>query len=178
MEDIGEIRIIMTNKKIKLDDILGGKWRNLPEDDRKFVEYVCLKRFAAMCDRPDWCKTDDEKIDYIISELVHSMGVENIVKSILNRSFQGVTTFLDPDRDFLYEHPDDKPDLLYTSPEGDRTLTIEVKQDDAITVKDGYLLIPSRVNTHHADFVAVLAGHKLYVASRDDNYQIGYEFDL
>lgn len=168
----------MTEKKIKLDDILGGKWKNLPEEDRKFVEYVCLKKYVARRYHPDWCKTDDAKIDYMISELIDSNCTESLVKDVLNRSFQGVVTFIDPDREFLYEHPKNEPDLLYISPEGDLTLTIEVKRDNAITVKDGYLRIPSKVHTHNADFVAVLAGYKLYVASRDDNYQIGYEFDL
>lgn len=166
----------MTDKKIKLDDILGGKWKNLPEDDRKFVEYVCLKRFAALRNRPDWCKTDDDKIKYIISELIGGYGDVALVKDVLNRSFPGVTVFLNPDREFLCEHPQNKPDLLYISPEENRTLTIDVVGGDDVTkVKDGHLVVPP---THNADFVAALLGFHLWIASRDDDYQIAYEFDL
>lgn len=169
----------MTDKKIKLDDILGGKWRNLPEDDRKFVEYVCLKKFAALRNRPDdGCKTDDDKIDYIISELISSYSHVALVKDVLNRSFPGVTVFLDPDREFLCEHPQNKPDLLYISPEEDRTLTVDVvRGDDSFKVKDGHLVVPP---THKmADFVAAFPDcFYLWIASRDDDYQIAYEFDL
>ena len=168
----------MTDKKIKLNEIYwDGEWRNSPED-RKFVEYVCLKKFAAMCDRPDWCKTDDDKIYCIISKLLNHCRFVEIVKDVLNSSFQGVTVILDPDIEFLSEHSQNKPDLLYVSPEENRTLTIDVVWDkDGITIKDGRLIIPSRVNTHHADFVAAIVDYKLYMAARDDDYQIGYEFD-
>lgn len=177
MEHIGEARMVMANKKIKLDEIYwSGEWRNSPED-RKFVEYVCLKKFAALRIRPDRYKTDDDKISCIIRKLWNHYQYVEIVKDVLNSSLQGVTVILNPDIGFLCEHPDDKPDLLYISPEENRTLTIEVKQNDAIIVKDGYLLIPSRVDTHHADFVAAIVDYKLYLAAKDDDYQIGYEFD-
>lgn len=165
----------MTDKKIKLDDILGGKWKNLPEEDRKFVEYVCLKKYAALRNHPDWCKTDDEKIKYIIGELLGHYGDVALIKDVLNRSFQGVTVFLDSDIEFLCEHPQNKPDLLYISSEENRTLTIEVASKADFKLKDGHLIIPSTLN---ADFVAVIENWTLYVASRDDNYLIGYEFDL
>ena len=167
----------MTDKKIKLEDIIRGEWKNLPEDDRKFVEYVCLKKFAALRKCPDdGCKTDDDKIKYIIGELYHHYRDTELVKEVLNRSFPGVTVILNPDVGFLCEHPRNEQDLLYNSPEENRTLTIEVVNgDEHLKSKDGHLVIPP---THNADFVAIFpGGFRLWIASRDD-YQIAYEFDL
>ena len=170
--------------KIKLDEIYWGSEKDLPEEDRDFVEYVCLKKFAALCHRPDWCKTDDDKIYCVVSKLWNHWQEVEIVKDVLNSSFQGVAVILDPDIEFLSERSQNIPDLLYVSPEENRTLTIDVVWDDhavwhkdGITIKDGRLIIPSRVNTHCADFVAAIVENKLYLAAKDDDYQIGYEFD-
>lgn len=178
MEHIGEARMVMANKKIKLDEIYwSGEWRNSPED-RKFVEYVCLKKFAALRIRPDRYKTDDDKISCIIRKLWNHYQYVEIVKDVLNSSLQGVTVILNPDIGFLCEHPDDKPDLLYISPEENRTLTIDVVNgDEHLKNKDGHLVVSP---THKmADFVAIFpGGFRLWIASRDDDYQIAYEFDL
>ena len=165
----------MTDKKIKLEDIIRGEWKNLPEDDRKFVEYVCLKKFAALRNRPDdGCDTDDRKIKHVIGELWGHYQDVGYVKGILEDDGHGVVTNVNPDIEFLCEHPQNKPDFLYISPEGNRTLAIDVVGDIS-KPKDGYLIAPP---THNADFVATfLRGWNLWIVSRDD-YQIAYEFDL